>query len=66
MISVIIPVYNSEHSIGACLESLKRQTISRDKYEIIVVDDGSTDKTAGIVKTFIRGIRGLQQRGIQV
>jgi len=60
MISVIIPVYNSEHSIGACLESLKRQTISRDKYEIIVVDDGSTDKTAGVVKSF--DVRYIYQR----
>lgn len=42
-ISVIIPVYNEEHTISHCLESLKGQTLKPK--EIIVVDDGSTDKT---------------------
>jgi glycosyltransferase involved in cell wall biosynthesis len=40
-ISVIVPVYNGERFLKACLDSLKNQ--SYDHYEIIVVDDGSTD-----------------------
>ncbi|NCU44559.1 glycosyltransferase family 2 protein, partial [Candidatus Falkowbacteria bacterium] len=41
MISVIIPVYNQADKIGACLNSLLKQTY-RD-LEIIIVDDGSID-----------------------
>lgn len=42
-ISIIIPTYNEEGVVGKCLESLSRQTYK--DLEIIVVDDGSTDKT---------------------
>ena len=45
VISVIIPAYNARESLGACLDALERQTLPREKYEIIVVDDGSTDGT---------------------
>ena len=45
MISVVIPAYNEEGSILACLESLNRQTIPRDQYELIVVDGNSRDRT---------------------
>jgi glycosyltransferase involved in cell wall biosynthesis len=45
MISVIIPTYNEEANITACLQSLCNQTISRDEYEIIVVDGNSKDCT---------------------
>ncbi len=44
-ISVVIPTYNEEQNIQACLESLSRQTIPRNEYELIVVDGGSTDRT---------------------
>lgn len=44
-----MPAYNSARHIGAALESLIRQT--RTDFEVIVVDDGSTDETANIVAT---------------
>ena len=44
-ISVIVAAYNAQEYIGRCLRSLISQTISKDKYEIIVVNDGSEDKT---------------------
>jgi glycosyltransferase involved in cell wall biosynthesis len=50
MISVIIPAYNSEKTLGKCLSSLQEQTRKPD--EIIVVDDGSADKTIDVVKSF--------------
>jgi glycosyltransferase involved in cell wall biosynthesis len=45
MISVVIPAYNEEQNISICLESLCRQILPRDQYEIIVVDGGSKDRT---------------------
>jgi cellulose synthase/poly-beta-1,6-N-acetylglucosamine synthase-like glycosyltransferase len=50
MISVIVPAYNAEQTLGACLRALANQSIPRDQYQIIVVDDGSTDKTAMIAE----------------
>ena len=50
--SVIIPVYNGEGTIAECLEALASQDMPRREFEVIVVDDGSTDGTAAIVKQF--------------
>jgi len=50
MISVIIPVFNEEKFLPRCLESLKNQKFK--DFEIIVVDNNSTDKTAEIAKKF--------------
>ena len=44
-ISVIVPVRNEEKNIKACLDALAAQTLSKDRYEVIVVDDHSTDST---------------------
>lgn len=54
LVSVIIPTYNEERDIEACLASLRKQTYS--PLEIIVVDDGSTDRTLSILKA-THGIR---------
>ena len=48
-LSFCIPVYNRVDRIGACLESLIEQTLPEDEYEIIVVDDGSTDGSTRVV-----------------
>lgn len=48
-ISVIVPVYNEEKIIGKCLDALVNQDFPKDQYEIIVVNDGSTDNTAAAV-----------------
>jgi glycosyltransferase involved in cell wall biosynthesis len=53
MISVIIPTYNEEEKISACLRSLCHQTLSRDEYEIIVVDGNSIDNTRELAKTYV-------------
>ncbi|MAG21769.1 MAG: glycosyl transferase family 2 [Candidatus Diapherotrites archaeon] len=52
--SVIIPAYNAERSIGACLASLQEQSFK--DFETIVVDDGSKDRTAEVVKSF-KGVK---------
>ncbi len=58
-ISIILPVYNGEKTIKACLSSLLNQTIPA---EIIVIDDGSTDKTLQILqKNFNSKIKLITQ-----
>ncbi len=49
MISIIIPVYNSEKTIGKTIEALLKQNYSKKNYEIIIVDDGSTDNTHSVI-----------------
>ncbi|KQC11157.1 MAG: glycosyl transferase [Methanolinea sp. SDB] len=52
MISVVVPAYNEEANIGRCLESLNRQSLPRDEYEIIVVDGDSKDNTRQIAERY--------------
>ena len=61
--SLIIPAYNSEKTIILCLDTAVNQSISKNTYEIIVVDDGSTDNTAKIVSRYdaVRLIRQKNQ-----
>jgi len=51
-ISIIIPAFNEEKNIKACLESIENSDYPKEKIETIVVDDGSKDNTIDIVKTF--------------
>ncbi len=44
--SVIVPAYQAADVIGNCVRALAQQTVARTRYEIIVVDDGSTNATA--------------------
>ncbi len=51
-VSLIIPAYNEEGIIKETLEKVKDIDYPRSKFEVIVVDDGSTDKTYEIAKKF--------------
>jgi cellulose synthase/poly-beta-1,6-N-acetylglucosamine synthase-like glycosyltransferase len=51
-VSVIIPARNEAQNIGHCLEALYQQNYFKLGYEVIVVDDHSTDNTAEVVKNF--------------
>ena len=55
--SVIIPCYNSEAYLEKCLESVLNQTTDV-KYEVIAVNDGSTDRTGNILDSFAKKLRG--------
>lgn len=56
MISVIIPLYNCEALIGKCLDSLLAQDV-KEPYEIIVVDDGSTDNSLEVARGYEKDTR---------
>lgn len=68
-LSIIVPAYNAGRYIEECLMSCIRQDLSSDNYEIIVIDDGSTDDTLsiaermasehGIIKVFHQENQGL-------
>ncbi|MFZ5800394.1 MAG: glycosyltransferase family 2 protein [Candidatus Omnitrophota bacterium] len=53
-ISVIIPAFNRRERLKLCIDSLLEQSLGRDKYEIIVVDDGSTDGTAVLLQEYVK------------
>lgn len=53
-LSIIIPLYNAEGYIGACLDSILSSDLPQEVYEIIVVDDGSKDEGAGVVKNYLK------------
>jgi glycosyltransferase involved in cell wall biosynthesis len=52
LVSVIVPVHNQEKYLGRCLRSLIAQDMPRDEYEIVVIDDGSTDRSAYALELF--------------
>ena len=58
-VSVIIPNYNRENFIGATIRNLLAQTLK--PYEIIVVDDGSTDNSLGVIHSFGDKVKVLRQ-----
>src|SRR4051794_39065689 len=49
-VSVVVPIYNVEHYLEECLESLAAQTFH--DLEVVMVDDGSTDGSAAIAEAF--------------
>lgn len=49
-ISVIIPVYNREGLIKKCIESLNQQSLPKDKFELIFIDDFSSDKSIAVIE----------------
>jgi len=55
MITIIIPVFNAERYIGPCLDALQKLDYPTDLIEIIVMDNGSRDRTVDIVKGY--GVR---------
>ena len=61
-VSVIIPCFNHEKFIGRCLRSILDQSINKRDYEVIVIDDGSTDSSLKIIKSFGKDIKILKNK----
>jgi glycosyltransferase involved in cell wall biosynthesis len=57
MISVLVTNHNYGHYLGRCLRSLIDQSMPKNKYEIIVVDDASTDHSREVIQSFSGFIR---------
>lgn len=52
LVSVVVPVYNTEKYLRRCMDALLAQTIEQSGFEIIAVNDGSTDSCPGILKEY--------------
>jgi glycosyltransferase involved in cell wall biosynthesis len=52
MVSIVVPVYNTEKYLRRCLDALVHQTIPHSELEIIAVNDGSTDSSPEILKEY--------------
>ena len=57
MISIIIPTYNRRQSLVKTLDSIEQQDFANDSFEVIVVDDGSTDDTRKYVENFMQNTK---------
>ena len=59
-VSVIVPVYNTGRYVDECAPSLLGQSLPADEYEVIYVDDGSTDDTLSRLETIAAGHRNVR------
>lgn len=69
ILSVVVPLYNTEKYVSKCLDSLLNQGLDTEQYEIIVVNDGSTDKGPEIVQSYCdryKNIRLISQENAGV
>ena len=48
--SVIIPTYNRSDEIKELISSLEKQSVDKNDFEVIIVDDGSTDDTGEVIR----------------
>lgn len=51
-VAIVVPVWNGQAVLGRCLDALVRQTLARNAYQIIVVDNGSDDATREIARRY--------------
>lgn len=78
-LSIIVPLYNTEKYIARCLDSLLNQNIPADKYEILVINDGSPDNGKQLVEKYVsehpniklfdqsnKGLYITRNRGIEI
>jgi hypothetical protein len=60
IISMIIPCYNGETFLKPCLESLSHQTLRQSAFEVICIDDCSTDNTVALLDSYRGKIKNLR------
>ena len=68
IVSIIIPALNEQRHIENCLASLVALSASRCSFEVVLVDNGSTDRTVELAETFrsLLALTILQQTGVRI
>jgi glycosyltransferase involved in cell wall biosynthesis len=61
-VSVIIATHNHEKYIGRCIRSLLNQDLDPKEFEVIVVNDGSTDKTDEVIENFKKQVQIIRNK----
>lgn len=61
LISVIIPTFNRADLLSRSLESLVNQSVPKDQFEVVVIDDGSSDRTGDVCRDFAKRLPLLYQ-----
>ncbi len=59
-VSVVVPCYNEEKDIGKCLDSIYASNYPKDKMDVVVVDDGSSDNSLRILEEYKKKYEGLE------
>ena len=63
LLSIIIPIHNGKNEIERCLNSIYSQNIEQDLFEVICVDDASTDETCKILSQWAEKRKNLNNTG---
>ncbi|WP_067151775.1 glycosyltransferase [Pseudotamlana agarivorans] len=58
-LSILIPVFNGEIGIENCLKSIKNQNLDEDEFEVIILNDGSTDNTLFVIEQQIKYFKNI-------
>lgn len=53
-LSIIVPIYNVEQYVRACIESIYRQGLDEDRFEVVLVNDGTKDKSMEVIADIIQ------------
>jgi len=61
-VSIIIPAYNAQNTIRKSVDSALNQKFPKEDFEVIVINDGSTDETSEILKKYDKKIKVINQR----
>ena len=61
--SIVIPNYNKGKYVEECMESIFNQTIDKSKFEVIVVDTGSTDNSLEVIKKYPVKLLQTEKKG---
>lgn len=54
MLSVIVPIYNASKYLNRCIDSILNQGLNENNYEIILINDGSTDNSLSICNRYVK------------
>lgn len=59
-ITIIIPVYNGAKFIEKCLDSVYKQGLNRDSFEVLAINDGSTDESESIINEYAKKVDNVK------